>query len=504
LENFNELSLSPGLKRAILEMGFEKPSPIQAQALPLLVGKKVDFIGLAATGTGKTGAFGMPLLESVDPGKKAVQAVILCPTRELCLQVTGQINLMGKHLNLKAMSIYGGAGYEDQIRGLRQGIPIVVGTPGRMIDHLNRGTLKLNNTHLVVLDEADEMISMGFREAMETIMEALPEKKSNIWLFSATMSPAVRKVADDFLHEPKMVQVNRKEMLSSTVEQFYYRTHEANKPDVLCKLIDGAEDFYGVIFCQTKSLVVDLTRYLRERGYKVDSLQGDMSQSARETAMMAFRQKRVQMLVCTDVAARGLDVKDVTHVVNYSIPRELDNYVHRIGRTARSGKSGIAMSLVTPANFQLVRRVEQLTKSKMKEGEIPSRKKIGMKKISAMLTPFKEQRGHEKALGVLDESWKEAIHQMTSEEVAARFLSMMYPWLFEEERTPKMSRAEQAEGSQGGRRVRARGDSSSPRRSNDSKDERRGEKRRAKRDFKKKTKSFRGPKGNSSRPSRDA
>ncbi len=485
MENFNELSLSSGLKRSIFEMGFEKPSPIQAEALPKLLSKKTDFIGLAATGTGKTGAFGIPLLESVDPTLKATQALILCPTRELCLQVAGQINLMGKYLGLKALAIYGGAGYDEQIRGLRKGAPVVVGTPGRMIDHLERGTLNLTKTHLVVLDEADEMISMGFREAMETILEALPEKKSNIWLFSATMSPSVRRVADDFLNQPEMVQVNRKEMLSSTVEQFYYRTQEANKPEVLCKLIDAADDFYGVIFCQTKSLVVDLSRYLSERGYKVDSLQGDMSQSARETAMLAFRERRVQMLVCTDVAARGLDVKDVTHVVNYSIPRELDNYVHRIGRTARSGKSGIAMSLVTPSNFQMIRRVEQLTKSKMKEGVIPSRKEIGMKKISALLTPFQEQKGFEKALSVLSPEWKEAVSEMSSEEVAARFLSMMFPWVFEEKKSPKMARAPQSE-AQGDSRAR-------PRRSNESKDERRVEKRRAKRDFKKKSKRFRGP-----------
>ncbi len=477
MNTFDDLELSPPLKKAIQEMGFETPSPIQAEALPLLLGQNEDFIGLAATGTGKTVAFSLPLLERINPKKKGVQALILCPTRELSLQVSGQVDLLGKYMNITSLPIYGGAGYDAQLRGLKRGVPVVVGTPGRLIDHLERGTLDLKDVHTVVLDEADEMISMGFREAMETIMESVPNEKRNIWLFSATMSPAVRRVADEFLKKPKMVQVNRKEMLSATVEQIFYRTHEANKPEVLCKLIDAAVDFYGVIFCQTKSLVVDLTRYLNERGYKVDSLHGDMSQSARETAMLAFREKRVKILVCTDVASRGLDVKDITHVVNYSLPREMDNYVHRIGRTARSGKKGIAMSLVTPAHMSLIRRIENMTKSRFTEGTIPSRRDIGLKKISAMLAPFRDLRGYEKALDVMDEDWRALVADMTPEEVTARFLSLMYPWVFTEKKAASMSRA-QVEA------PRERG------RSRDSKDRRRTEKRTEKRDFKKKTKRY--------------
>ncbi|NJM10369.1 MAG: DEAD/DEAH box helicase [Bdellovibrionaceae bacterium] len=452
MDTFEELSLDPALKRAVSELGFTKPSPIQAQALPILLGPETDFIGLAATGTGKTAAFSLPLLERIDPTVKGVQAVILCPTRELCMQVSGQVNLLGKYKGIQALPIYGGAGYDEQLRGLRKGVSVVVGTPGRTIDHLNRGTLQLDKVKIVVLDEADEMISMGFREDMETILATVPEEGSNTWLFSATMSGPVRKVADAFLTKPKMVQVNRTEMLSSTVEQICYMTQEKNKPEVLCKLIDAADDFYGVIFCQMKSLVVDLTAYLLDRGYKVDCLHGDMSQAARETAMLAFRQKRKKILVCTDVASRGLDVKDITHVVNYSLPRELDSYVHRIGRTARSGKTGIAISLVTPMHRHLLNKIEALTKSRFVEGTVPTRKDIGMKKVAQLLGQFTAVPNAERAMSLMDQTWKDALSTMTAEEVAARFLSMMYPWVFVDSvRPPEMARSTVAPGASAGR-----------------------------------------------------
>ncbi len=482
LSTFAEFNLPPALMRAIADLGYETASPIQAETLPVLLGPETDFIGLAATGTGKTAAFTLPLLKRIDVGTNGVQAIILCPTRELCLQVAGQVDLLGKYLGLRSLPIYGGAGYESQLQGLRKGVPIVVGTPGRVVDHLKRGTLKLGNVRTMVLDEADEMISMGFKEEMEAILEAIPEKQARTWLFSATMSPGVRKVADQYLSSPKSVQVNRTEMLSSTVEQFYYMTQEKNKPEVLSKLIDAAEDFYGLVFCQTKMLVVDLSRYLKERGYKVECLHGDMSQSAREAAMLSFRQKRMNVMVCTDVASRGLDVKDVTHVINYSLPRELDNYVHRIGRTARSGKSGLAMNLVTPSHRHLLQKIERMTKSQVKEGVIPTRKSIGVKKIAKLLEEFNNQPGYERALELMDESWKSAVDKMTPQEVAAHFLSMMFPWVFAEKPQPQLTMSSPEKRSDGP----------------DSKDERRQIKRHAKRDHRKKfSKGFhRGQKGN--------
>jgi ATP-dependent RNA helicase DeaD len=381
------------------------------------------------------------MLEKIDADAKNVQAVVLCPTRELAIQVSGQLNLLGKHMLIKAIPIYGGASYGDQIRGLKNGAQIVVGTPGRMIDHLEKGTLKLENVRTVVLDEADEMISMGFKEDLETILQKIDKEQCNTWLFSATMSASVRKVSNDYLVDPAKVEINRTEVLPSTVEQIYFMTKESNKPEVLCKLIDAAEDFYGMIFCQTKVLVTELTQYLQDRGYRVDCLHGDKSQDARERTMRSFRERKIKVLICTDVASRGVDVKDISHVVNYSLPRELDNYVHRIGRTARSGKTGIAFSLVTPSHRQLVSRIEHRTKSRMTEGKIPNRKDIGGKKIGQYFATFQEKTGFEKAVQLLDDQWKTALASMTTEEVAGRFLSILVPDVFQvDTEAPRMTR----------------------------------------------------------------
>ncbi len=434
MKSFSELTIQASILKAITEMGYETPSPIQAQTLPILLGEPTDFIGLAATGTGKTAAFSIPLLEQIDASKKHVQVLILCPTRELALQVCGQVNLLGKYKGVKALPVYGGSSYADQIHGLRSGLTVVVGTPGRVVDHIERGTLKLGNLHTVILDEADEMISMGFKEDLEKVLNQTNRETSKIWLFSATMSKEVRKVADTYLKSPKQVQVNRTEMLSTTVEQIYYPSRESDKPDILCKLIEAADEFYGIIFCQTKALVIDVTQFLVNKGYKVDCLHGDKDQNARERTMQAFRDKKVTMLVCTDVASRGLDVKDVTHVINYSIPRELDSYVHRIGRTARSGKSGFAFSLVTASHRGLIPRIEQLTKSKMKEGRLPSRREIAAKKLSKILPSFQSQEFYPRAIEILDESWKTAISGMTAEEVVGRFMTLMLPDIFNDQK----------------------------------------------------------------------
>jgi len=432
LSLFSDLNLSSEVLRAIQELGYEKPSPIQAQALPILLDQPCDFLGLAATGTGKTAAFAIPMLERIDPVMREVQALILCPTRELAMQVTEQVNILGKYLGVSALPIYGGASYTDQHRGLHQGVPVVVGTPGRICDHIRRGTLSLDSLQVMILDEADEMISMGFKDDLTAILDCLPEGQANTWLFSATMSSDVRRVADTYLKNPQQVQVNRTEMVPTAIEQRYYVTHEANKPEVLRKLVDAVDDFYGLVFCQTKALVSDLTMYLLDRGYRVDSLHGDKSQAAREMTMKAFRDRKVKLLICTDVAARGLDVKDVTHVINYSIPKELDSYVHRIGRTARCGKSGFALSLISPRQRMMIAQIERLTKSKLHEGTIPTRKELGVKKVAYYLQKFQEPAGHARAVEALGDGWKELLATMTPEEVAGRFLALTFPEIFAE------------------------------------------------------------------------
>ena len=432
VKSFDDLKLSAPLARAIAELGYSAPTEIQQQALPILLGAPTDFIGQAATGTGKTAAFGIPLLEQIDTGRKHVQGLILCPTRELAVQVSGQITLFGKHKGVKAVPIYGGTSYAAQLDGLKHGCAIVVGTPGRIIDLIDRGALKLANVKTVILDEADEMISMGFKEDLEKILKATARDTSHIWLFSATMSPGVRRVADTYLRKPKQVQINRGEMLSTTVEQIYYLARESDKPELLVKLIESADDFYGLVFCQTKALVMDVAQAMVMRGYKVDTLHGDKTQQDRDRTMASFRDKRVNLLICTDVASRGLDVKELTHVINYSIPREMDVYVHRIGRTARSGKAGLAISLVSPTNRHMISRIEHMTKSRMKEGKIPTRQEVGAKKVAKILTAFQEKEKYFRAAEFLGPDWELATDEMDLKEIIARFLCLLTPETFED------------------------------------------------------------------------
>lgn len=352
---FADFNFSPELTKAIAELGYETPTQIQLETLPILLKGPTDFLGLASTGTGKTAAFAIPLLESIPAFKKGIHGLILCPTRELAKQVTEQFKLLARYKKTKVVAIYGGSDYGEQLRALREGVSIVVGTPGRIIDHLERKTLNLNDLHTVILDEADEMISMGFREEIEFILKSVnQEVKHQTWLFSATMSRDVRHIADKFLHAPKQVQINQNTGVSTTVSQFFYQVREEAKPHVVEQLIDSISGFYGLIFCQTKALVIELTDYLRRDGYPADCLHGDMSQDARERIMRAFKARQLTIMVCTDVASRGIDVKDLTHVINYSLPRELDLYVHRIGRTARGGKQGIALNLVSSRHMGLI------------------------------------------------------------------------------------------------------------------------------------------------------
>jgi len=432
MKTFGELTLSPALQMAIAEMGFTTPTPIQAQTLPILLQEPTDFLGMAATGTGKTAAFGIPLLERIDEKDRSVQAVILCPTRELAVQTAKEISALGKYKKIEAKAIYGGTSFIEQRVSFNRGLAVIVATPGRLVDHLRQGTVSLEKVRTIVLDEADEMISMGFQEELEYVLKHIPSKSRNTWLFAATMSQALRKVADQYLNKPKTAQINRKDILSGTVKQIYYTVREKNKPKGLCKLIDMADDFYGLIFCQTKVLVVELTQYLSARGYRVDCLHGDKTQFEREKTFALFREKQINILVCSDVAARGLDVKELTHVINYSLPVDSESYIHRIGRTGRSGKAGMALSLVAPSQMNQLERIERVTKTRMELDTFPSRKVVSIKKMARLLPKFTGALGHEKATEVLDEPWLALFEGMTKTEIAARFLALQFPDLFDD------------------------------------------------------------------------
>lgn len=428
--SFESFSLNPELFRAISELGFTTPTPIQKETLPILLNRETDFLGLAATGTGKTAAFAIPLLQGLKKGERRVQALILSPTRELAKQTSEQINLLARYMNTKALAIYGGAGYGGQLRALKDGVAIVVGTPGRILDHLERGTLDLNEVRTLVLDEADEMISMGFKDDIEKILSKLdPEQKPSTWLFSATMSRDIRRIAEQFLDRPAQIQVNREEGAAKAVKQFWFSVYEEEKADAIEKLIDTAPGFHGLVFCQTKVIVTSLTERLRAAGYAADCLHGDMDQESRERTLRAFKAGKVRILIGTDVASRGIDVKDLTHVINYSLPRELDLYVHRIGRTGRGGAEGIAWSLVSPSHRYLIQKIEQQTRTKMVPGRIPGVREVIHARLSRALQDFETGPGREKAdpamiLTNLEATgWVKAMESLSKEEIVSRFLA---------------------------------------------------------------------------------
>ena len=368
---FDELMLDDRLLRAVTDMGFEEPSPIQAQAIPLQM-EGLDIIGQAQTGTGKTAAFGIPLLQKIDPRSKKLQAIALCPTRELAIQVADEIRKLSKYMHgIKILPIYGGQDIVRQIRGLKEGTQIVIGTPGRVMDHMRRGTIKFDRVHTVILDEADEMLNMGFLEDMETILSQLPEERQTV-MFSATMPGAIAQIAKKFQKDPKIVKVVKKELTVPKVTQYYYEVKPKNKEEVMCRLLDMYAPKLSVVFCNTKKQVDELVQALQGRGYFAEGLHGDLKQVQRDRVMKGFRTGRTEILVATDVAARGIDVDDVEAVFNYDIPQDDEYYVHRIGRTGRAGREGMAFSLVVGKEVYKLRDIQRYCKTKILPQPIPS------------------------------------------------------------------------------------------------------------------------------------
>jgi ATP-dependent RNA helicase DeaD len=378
---FADLGLSDALLQAIGRLGYEKAAPVQAEAIPLILAGN-DVVGQSQTGSGKTAAFSIPTVEFVDPKNRAVQAVVLCPTRELAVQVSEEVyKLSAYKRGIHSVPIYGGQSYDRQIKALKQGVQIVIGTPGRLLDHMERRTLKLGGVRMVILDEADEMLDMGFRDDIEKILSAVPENRQFI-CFSATMSKPILELIGKYAPNAKSVRIEHKVLTVPTVEQAYYESRGHSKTEILTRLIDLYDLKLGIIFCNTKRLVDSLTEELVARGYSADRIHGDMSQSQRDRVMKKFRSSGLEFLVATDVAARGIDVDNIEVVFNYDLPWDEEDYVHRIGRTGRIGRSGRAFSFVAGREIYKLQSIERFTRTKIPRQQIPSLEQVEQKRTN--------------------------------------------------------------------------------------------------------------------------
>ena len=367
---FSDFNLSRETSQAVSAMGFEEPTPIQVKTIPILL-SGMDVIGQAQTGTGKTAAYGIPIVEKADPENLLVHAIILTPTRERAIQVAEEMNKIGRFKKIFAVPIYGGQSIDRQIRILQKGVHVIVGTPGRVIDHIRRKTLRLESVKIVVLDEADEMLDMGFIDDITTILKETPKKRQTL-LFSATMPTEIIKIANRYLRNPEKVIITKDPLTAPKINQIFYEVRPSEKIDALCRLIDAEDSDLFLVFCHTKREVDDVASDLKLRGYEAEAIHGDFSQYQREDVMKKFRKGKIDVLVATDVAARGIDISNITHVVNYSIPQNPDSYVHRIGRTGRAGREGVAITFVTPREERQLRLIQAVSKAKIKKGKLPT------------------------------------------------------------------------------------------------------------------------------------
>lgn len=381
MKTFEELGVSAEIRRAISEMGYEHPMPVQEEVIPYLLGMGNDVIALAQTGTGKTAAFGLPVLQKVNPADRRTQAVILSPTRELCLQIAGDLKEYSRYIDdLHVLAVYGGSSIESQIRSLRKGAQVIVATPGRLIDLMNRGVAKLDAVENVVLDEADEMLNMGFTESINEILAGVPTERNTL-LFSATMGKEIERIAKSYLHDYKEIVVGSRNEGAENVNHIYYLVHAKDKYAALKRVVDYFPRIYGIIFCRTRLETQEVADHLIRDGYNAEALHGDLSQAQRDLTMQKFRQHHTQLLVATDVAARGLDVDDLTHVINYGLPDDVENYTHRSGRTGRAGKRGTSISIIHLREKGKVRIIEKVIGKKFEAGTLPEPQEICTKQL---------------------------------------------------------------------------------------------------------------------------
>ena len=382
MKTFEELGVSEEIRRAITELGFESPMPVQEEVIPYLLGNKNDVVALAQTGTGKTAAYGIPVLQKIDPEERSTQALILSPTRELCLQISDDLNDFGKYIGgLHVVPVYGGTSIQNQIHSLRHGAQVIVATPGRLIDLMNRGAAKLDNVKNVVLDEADEMLNMGFSDSINEIFDGITTEDRNTLLFSATMSKEIEKIAQNYLHNAKEIVVGSRNEGAEHVNHIYYMVNAKDKYLALKRIVDFYPKIYAIIFCRTKRETQEIADKLIHDGYNAESLHGDLSQQQRDLTMQKFRQHLTQLLVATDVAARGLDVDDLTHVINYGLPDDTESYTHRSGRTGRAGKNGTSISIIHTRERSKMRAIEKVIQKDFVEGKIPTSEEICKKQL---------------------------------------------------------------------------------------------------------------------------
>lgn len=410
MNKFEKFGIREELVRAIKELGFEKLTPIQEQSIPILKGGNRDFIGLAQTGTGKTAAFGLPLIELLDIDSKIIQALILAPTRELCVQISNDLENYCKYLpGVKIVAVYGGASIETQISRIKKGVHIVVATPGRLTDLIRRKKIDISTIKYVILDEADEMLNMGFQEDIDSILECTPAHKQT-WLFAATMPDAIHNITGKYMHNPFELTVGKKNTTAENIEHIYYVVHEHNRYTALKRIIDVNPDIFAIVFCRTKAETQDIAEKLIKDGYNADSLHGDLSQAQRDKVMQHYRDKNLQLLVATDVAARGIDVNDISHVINYQLPDEM-LYTHRSGRTARAGKSGTTISIINTKDIGRIRQIEKQINRKLIYAKVPEGVEVCEQQLLALIKKIQKveinQQGISKYLPAIFEELKD-------------------------------------------------------------------------------------------------
>ncbi len=426
MQTFHELGLKAEILQALDELGFVQPTPIQARAIPAILSKACDLVALAQTGTGKTASFALPILEVADIRNKQIQSLVLCPTRELCIQITNDVAKFSKYLpGFRAVAVYGGASITQQIRDIKSGCQMVVGTPGRMLDLIRRNVLHLGQIKWLVLDEADEMLNMGFQEDLDSILSETPEEKQTL-LFSATMPPEIARIAKKYMHEPDTIEVGARNEGARTIQHDYYMVQAKFRYEVLKRIADMNPDIYGIVFCRTRKETKEIADRLMADGYNADALYGDLSQAQRDHVMGRFRNRQLQMLVATDVAARGIDVQDITHVINYDLPDELEVYIHRSGRTGRAGKNGISISILHSRENRKLRDLEKMVGQKFNRKPVPDGRQTCEVQLWKLVEKVEQTTINESEISGFMPAIEERFSSMNREELLKRFISVEF------------------------------------------------------------------------------